>query len=138
MILQRSLWVFLLVAIASILVAQTPYYGPKPLPHFNEPKYPAKLYHVQLYAYDDPAPGGLKIQDVTLAGQAADIKPPDIHGFRGGGGFRLAAGKYKLSWNVSRDDFSWPRSLHYEQTITVVPRDTWLQVTIRGDKVTTL
>lgn len=84
--------------------------------------------------YDQPDLGGLKIETVTFNGTDVGLQPPDLYGFRGGGGFLLKPGKYQLEWTVSKDKMEWPRTLNYKQTVEINSRDTWVQVTIKGDK----
>ena len=127
---QRFLSIFFLWAAA--LFAQTPYYGP------NVPPGTSGGVQVQVYVYDETDVGSRKVETVVFNGRELDLQPPDIYGFRGGGGFQLKPGNYNLEWRVSLDKNAWPRSQSFKQSITVHPADTWVQVTIRGDKATVL
>ena len=120
------LWLFFSL---SALLAQMPYYGPSK---------PSSGVQVQLMVYDQPDLDGLKIESVTFNGTDVALQPPDLYGFRGGGGFLLNPGKFQLEWTVSKDKMDWPRTLNYKQTVEITPRDTWVQVTIKGDKATVL
>ncbi len=111
------------------LFAQMPYYGPTS---------PSQGIQVQLMVYDQPELGGLKIESVTFDGRSVGLQPPDLYGFRGGGGFQLRPGKYQLEWRVSKDKSAWPRTISYKKTIEIQPRDTWVQVTIKGSEATVL
>ncbi len=107
-----------------------PYYGPSS-PESNRVQ-------VQVLVYDEPQLGGLKIESVTFNGRSIGLQPPDLYGFRGGGGFQLQPGSYRLEWRVSKDKVEWPRTLSFNKTIEIKPRDTWVQVTIKGDQVSVL
>lgn len=125
-IFYRVLWTALLT---TGLFSQMPYYGPTS---------PSSGIQVQLMVYDQPELGGLKIESVRLNGINVNLQPPDLYGFRGGGGFQFQPGSYQLEWSASKDKVTWPRSMSYKKTILIEPRDTWVQVTIQGDKVNIL
>jgi hypothetical protein len=109
------------------LTAQNTYLGPDhPLP--GNPQ----LVRIQIMVYDSPEQGGLQMQQVEFYGQQIPLKPRDIYGFRGEGTFQVKPGTYKLRWTAQRDKFIWPRTLDYEETVTIDPRDQWLQITVKG------
>lgn len=123
----------------SLGFAQTPFYGPPPPPKFSGP--PPTAIHkikVQVLIYDQPELGGKKIESVSFNGKNIPLQPPDLKGFRGGGGFQLEPGSYRLEWRISGNPSGWPRSLGFEQAIKINENDTWVQVTIQGDKATLL
>lgn len=125
---------FSFASLAAILLgalwAQTPYYGP------NSPV--SGLVQVQLLVYDQPEAGGLKIESVRFNGRNVALQPPDVYGFRGGGGFQLQPGNYQLEWDVSTGQSDWPRSRNYKKSIPIQRGDVWVQVTIQGDQANTL
>lgn len=113
----------------STYLAQNTYLGPtSPVP--GNPQ----LIRVEIIVNDDPKLGGLQIQQVKFNGTDVPLKPRDINGFRGQGSFQLPPGKYKLTWIVNRDKFAWPRTVSHEETVTLDPRDLWVQITIQGDE----
>ncbi len=111
------------------LTAQTPYYGS------NYPASPSAV-PVQLYVYDESETGIEQIQSVTFNNRDVPLQPADLYGFRGGGGYQMEPGSYKLEWTISTGKRSWPRTNDFTQTVTIHPGDTWTQVTIKGDKAT--
>lgn len=126
--------VFYFASMAAILLgalwAQTPYYGP------NSPA--PGLIQVQLLVYDQPTENGLKIESVQFDGRNIALQPPDVYGFRGGGGFQMEPGNYQLQWVVSTGQSSWPRSVNYKKSIAIQRGDVWVQLTIKGDQVETI
>lgn len=127
-IFYTVLWAALLT---TGLFAQVPYYGPTSPSQGN-------AIQVQLMVYDQPELGGIKIESVTFHGVNVSLQPPDLYGFRGGGGFQFQPGSYQLTWRVSNEKVNWPRSLEFKKTIVIKPQDTWVQVTIQGDKANVL
>lgn len=108
------------------IYAQTTYFGPtSPQPG---------LVMVDVQIFDDPSLGGVKIEEVVFNGQMIPLKPAGIHGLRGGGGFQLRPGTYKLSWKVSRISKDWPKTISHQEKIVVQSNDTWVQVEIHGEK----
>jgi hypothetical protein len=107
--------------------AQTPYYGP------TSPQ--SNLIKVDIQIYDDPDLGGVRVEEASFNGQSIMIKPPGLHGFRGGGGFQVKPGSYRLVWVVSRMSTDWPRTIRHEQKIQVKQGDVWIQVSIHGNRV---
>ncbi len=131
----QSIFCFL----CAFTLAQTPYYGPNEPPHFSQPLANTYDYtEVQINVYDQPELGGLKIVDVSFNGSSLPLQAPDLHGFRGGGSFKMKLGSYPLVWKASRDSSSWPRTVQFKQTVQVGKRDDWLQITIRGDQAQVL
>lgn len=96
-------------------------------------KSPGALIRIQVLINDDPNPAGVQIQNVTFDGTTIPLKPRDIYGYRGGGSFQKAPGKYKLKWTVKRDANAWPRTVTQEQEVNVDRRDMWVQITITGE-----
>lgn len=110
------------------LMVQNTYFGPtSPIP--GNPH----LIRVQVLIYDSAEQGGLQIQEVEFDGNSIPLKPRDIYGFRGEGTFQVAPGTYKLNWTVQRDRIIWPRTIKHEETVTIDPRDLWIQITIQGE-----
>lgn len=89
---------------------------------------------VQILLYNDPNPKGLHITKAEFAGSNIPLKPRDVYGYRGQASFQKPAGKYKLKWQVERDDFSWPRVINREEEVYLDDRDLWIQITITGDQ----
>ncbi len=115
------------------LCAQNTYLGPtSPVP--GNPQ----LIAVEVIVNDDPTLGGVQIQKVSFNEINIPLKPRDVNGFRGSGGFKLPPGKYKLKWTVNRDKSTWPRTASHEQLITLDPRDLWVQIAITGDEASIL
>lgn len=113
----------------SSILAQNTYLGPiSPVP--GNPQ----LIRVEVIVNDDPKLGGLQIQQVKFNGTNVPLKPRDVNGFRGQASFQLAPGKYKLTWIVNRDKSAWPRTVSHEETVTLDPRDLWVQITIQGEE----
>lgn len=113
------------------LYAQNTYFGPKSPPVGNP-----QLVRVQVLVHDSPEAGGLQIQEAVFNGQSIPLKPRGIYGIRGEGTFQVPPGTYKLSWIVKRDKFVWPRTVSHEETVTISPRDLWLQIEIQGETAT--
>jgi len=110
------------------LLVQNTYFGPtSPIP--GNPH----LVRVQVLIYDSAEQGGLQIEQVLFNGNSIPLKPRDIYGFRGEGTFQVEPGTYKLSWTVQRDRIIWPRTINHEETVTIDPRDLWIQITIQGE-----
>lgn len=110
------------------LTVQNTYFGPDhPLP--GNPY----LVRVQILVYDSPVQGGLQMENVDFYGQSIPLKPRDIYGFRGEGTFQVKPGVYKLRWTVQRNKLIWPRTIEHEETVTVDPRDQWIQIKIEGE-----
>ncbi|MBF8262741.1 MAG: hypothetical protein HW387_406 [Parachlamydiales bacterium] len=107
--------------------AQTPYYGPS--------SSKSGFVKVEIQVFDDPSLGGLKIEEASFNGQTIEIKPPGLHGLRGGGGFQVRPGSYLLKWVVSRSRQEWPRTVRHERKIQVNSSDVWIQVAVHGDEV---
>ena len=93
-----------------------------------------KLIQLQLLVYNDPNPKGVLIVSASFDGTTVPLKPSDIYGFRGQASFQKGPGKYKLRWEVERDEKSWPRTVSHEEDVTLDARDLWIQITIMGDK----
>ena len=105
--------------------AQSTYYGPtSPVPG---------LIKVEIQIYDDPELGGAKIEEVLFHNQQISLKPPGVHGYRGGGSFQLEPGSYDLIWRVSSSTIAWPRTVKHQQKVQVGTRDVWVQITIHGN-----
>ncbi len=111
------------------LIAQT-YLGPKTNSPLN-----SHLIRVELHVKDSPVLSGLEIKKVTFNGQTVPLKPRDIFDKRGTASFQLPPGKYKLVWSVNRSTLVWPRTLNFEEEVTLDPRDLWVQIIIEGDQV---
>jgi hypothetical protein len=128
---QRIFSIFFLWAtlFSTLLTAQTPYYGP------NHPAKPSDI-PVQLYVYDETDTGITKVESVTFDGINVALQPAYLYVFSGGGGYQMGPGSYNLEWTVSSGQRSWPRTQTFKQTVTIQPGDSWLQVTIKGDKAT--
>jgi hypothetical protein len=109
-------------------IVQNTYLGPTS-PVLGNPK----LILVEVIINDDPALGGVEIQNVEFNETSIPLKPRDVYGFRGQGSFQLPPGKYKLVWTVNRDKSVWPRSVSHEELVTLSPRDLWVQITIQGE-----
>lgn len=125
--------------LCAFFIAQSPYYGPNEPPHFSTPLPGTYDYtEVAINVYDQPELGGLKIESVSFNGTNISLQGADIHGFRGGGNFKVKLGSYPLVWSASKDSQTWPRTVQFKQTIQVGKRDDWLQVTIRGDQAQVL
>ncbi|MES2272657.1 MAG: hypothetical protein V4487_00495 [Chlamydiota bacterium] len=111
------------------LLVQNTYFGPNhPLP--GNPH----LVRVEILIHDSTEPGGVQIQSVLFNEQNIPLKPRDVYGYRGKGSFQVPPGKYKLKWSVHRDRVIWPRTLSYEELVTIDPRDLWIQISIQGEK----
>lgn len=93
-----------------------------------------QLVRIQILVYNDPKPKGVRIENVTFNGQKLSLKPRDIYGFRGQASFQQRPGKYKLRWEVNRDDQTWPRTIKHEEELFIDKRDMWIQVTIVGNE----
>lgn len=91
---------------------------------------------VQVFVYDEPELGGLKIESVSFDRRSVGLQPADLYGFRGGGGFQLPPGNYRLEWTASRGGHGWPRSEKYKKTVQIGTDDTWVQIEINGSSVT--
>lgn len=89
---------------------------------------------IQILVYNDPEPKGVRIESVTFDGQKFPLKPRDIYGYRGQASFQKRPGKYKLYWEVNRDDTNWPRTLKHEEDVFIDKRDMWIQITIVGNE----
>lgn len=110
--------------------AQTTYYGPtSPVPG---------LVKVEIHIYDDPSLGGVTIESASFNNQAIILHPAGIRGFRGGGSFQVSPGTYKLVWAISRGKNDWPRTVRHEEKIQIKATDTWVQISIQGEKATFL
>jgi hypothetical protein len=120
-----------------LFFAQGTYYGPPPSPHFQGIPQGNKI-RVQLEIYDDPALGGVRIQNVSFNRTNIALHPPDLQGFRGAAGFQVPPGTYDLVWTISRDQIVWPRTIRHKEKIKIDPRDEWVQITIRGEEVSIL
>jgi len=113
-----------------VCFAQTPYYGPTSPVEGVIP--------VQIQIFDDPELGGVKIEEASFNGQTIPLKPSGVRGFRGGGSFKQAPGRYDLIWTVSRGGKDWPRTVQHKEKVSVKQNDVWIQVAIHGEKVTVL
>lgn len=109
------------------LIAQSTYMGPKGT-NLNP-----QLIRVEVLVHDSPDQGGVQIQSVVFDGNYIPLKPRDIYGYRGGASFQIYPGVYKLQWSVNRTNFAWPRSITHEETVTISPRDMWVQIGIIGE-----
>jgi len=110
-------------------LVQNTYFGPiAPAPGNQQ------LIRVEVIIRDDPAPGGLQVQEVQFNRTKIPLKPRDVNGFRGQGSFQLPPGKYKLTWKLNRDKFAWPRTVSHEQEVNLSARDLWVQITINGEE----
>jgi hypothetical protein len=104
------------------------YFGPvRPAP--GNPQ----LVRVEVLIRDAPEAEGLQVVNVEFNKTTIPLKPRDIYGIRGSASFQVKPGVYPLRWVVNRDQFAWPRTLKHEETVTVSPRDFWLQISIVGD-----
>ena len=122
-------WLFFFFAV----VAQSNYFGPKPPPHFLSP--PAtNAIRVQIQIYDDPSLGGARINEVSFNQTKIPLQAPDLHGYRGGGGFQVPAGKYSLNWNVTVYQESSSQTFDHKKTVTISKNDTWVQIMIQGEE----
>ncbi len=92
------------------------------------------LIHVEIMVRDSPESGGVQIRSVSFNDVKIPLKPRDIYGNRGTAGFRLPSGRYDLVWTVQRDKLIWPRILSHQETVTLDPRDLWIQVEIVGEE----
>ena len=93
-----------------------------------------QLIRIQILVYNDPAPKGVRIEKVVFDGQTFPLKPRDIYGYRGQSSFQKKPGKYKLYWEVNRDDLVWPRTIKHEEKVFIDKRDMWIQITIIGNE----
>ena len=91
------------------------------------------LVRVQVLVYNDPNPNGAAILSAGFDGTQIPLKPRDIYGYRGQASFQKPPGKYRLQWEVSHGQNTWPRSTSHEETVTLDPRDLWIQITVTGD-----
>jgi hypothetical protein len=105
--------------------AQTSYYGPKS-------SVPG-LVRIEIQIYDDPELDGVKLQEVRFNGQLIKLKPPGVHGYRGGGSFQLAPGNYELIWVVAREKKDWPRTVEHREKVRIDPSNVWVEITIEGE-----
>jgi len=94
----------------------------------------SELVKVEIIIQDSPELGGVKIDSASFNGQNIPLKPSDINGYRGGASFQLPPGKYKLKWVVLRDKVQWPRKVTHESTVTISPKDSWIQISIKGEE----
>lgn len=124
----------LLLLFSSVLFGQSIYYGPKASPHFDGPTN-NHLIRVQIAVYDAPSLDGVRIKDVSFNNQTVALQSPDLKGFRGEAGFQVAPGTYTLIWNVSRDQFAWPRTIRHKEKIQIEKREEWVQITIQGEEM---
>ncbi len=92
-----------------------------------------QMIRVQVLVYNDPNPKGVKIVNAQFDGTSIPLKPRDIYGFRGQASFQKSPGKYKLAWEVERDEQVWPRTIEHEEEVFLDQRDLWIQITILGD-----
>lgn len=92
------------------------------------------LVRVQILIYNDPNPKGVRIESVKFNNKNVPLKPRDIYGFRGQASFQVRPGKYKLYWEVNRDDNVWPRTIEHEEEVFIDERDMWIQITITGNE----
>lgn len=95
-----------------------------------------QLIRVQILVNDDPDPKGVQIVEASLDGTTIPLKPRDIYGFRGQASFQKKPGQYTLRWKVQNDRHIWPRTTTHEETVTLDPRDLWIQITITGNQAT--
>jgi hypothetical protein len=110
------------------LLAQNTYLGPvKPVPGNPE------LVQVEVIVRDSPVLGGVQVQSVEFDGKSVPLKPRDVFGNRGKASFQVSSGHYTLRWVVRRDKILWPRTMSYEETVTIDPRDLWVQISIEGE-----
>lgn len=93
-----------------------------------------QLIRVQILVYNDPNPKGVTIVDAQFDGTSIPLKPRDIYGYRGQASFQKSPGKYKLKWEVDRDQQTWPRTVEHEENVILDARDLWIQITIIGEK----
>lgn len=92
-----------------------------------------QLVRVEVLVRDATESDGLQIVSVEFNKTNIPLKPRDIYGVRGTASFQVKPGDYPLRWVVNRDKFAWPRTLTHEETVTVSPRDFWLQISIVGE-----
>lgn len=95
----------------------------------------AQLVRIQVIVRDSPNLGGDQIQSVTFNNNNIPLQPRDIYGNRGKASFQVPPGKYTLHWVVQKSENTWPRNVINEETVTVDPRDLWLQIEIVGNVV---
>jgi hypothetical protein len=111
------------------LTASNTYFGPVKQTPGNE-----QLIRVEILVRDSAEANGLQIVNVEFNNTTIPLKPRDVYGNRGNASFQMRPGTYQLTWAVNRDKFAWPRTVTHEETVTVDPRDLWLQISIEGDK----
>ena len=92
-----------------------------------------QMLRLQILVYNDPNPKGVTIVKAAFDGASIPLKPRDIYGYRGQASFQKPPGKYKLTWEVERDDQTWPRTIDHEEEVILDARDYWIQITIVGD-----
>lgn len=92
------------------------------------------LVQVQILVRDSADPSGPEVTSVTFNNNNVPLQPRDIYGNRGNGSFQLESGTYQLRWTVNIRKKIWPRNATYTHEVEISPRDSWIQISIEGDK----
>ena len=121
----------MLPLLIAIFLGQHTYFGPTSPPPPQTPR----LVQVQVELYDEKELGGLTIEKASFAGYDIPLKPSDVFGFRGKGGFQLPVGTYPIAWTVRKQRLIYPRTVSYKKTVTVKPLDQWIEVVITGSSM---
>lgn len=92
------------------------------------------LVQVQILVRDSLDPSGPEVTSVAFNNQNVPLQPRDIYDNRGNASFQMEPGTYELRWTVNVRKKVWPRNVTYTHQVEISPRDSWIQISIEGDK----